>query len=103
MDDNLPLIDWDQIKILKADLGQDGFEEVLALFLEEMAGMLSDLDAAVDTSQTMHAIKGVASGLGFTKVVHLASRFEQNGAKFDDIASLTDAFETSKAAFLNGR
>ena len=40
------MLDWSRVDALKADLGEEDFDEIVALFLEEVEEKLSDLTSS---------------------------------------------------------
>ena len=98
------MIDWIQIKALRDDVGAEDFEEVVEIFIEEVAEIVERLRSApqLDTlCADLHAVKGSALNLGFTNFADLCQTGE---GRADEVIlqPILDAFETSKASFRSG-
>lgn len=103
------MIDWERVSTLRAEIGEDDFEEVVPLFIEEVTGIIDGLRNAPDLSRLeddLHALKGSALNLGFTDFSTLCHRGEAMSAKGKasevDIIAILDSFDASKAAFTDG-
>lgn len=103
------MIDWEQVSTLRAEIGEEEFEEVVPLFIEEVTGIIDKLRAAPDLSrleEDLHALKGSALNLGFTDFSMLCHRGEALSAKGKaaevDVAAIVASFDTSEAAFTSG-
>jgi len=103
------MIDWIQIKALRDDVGAEDFEEVVEIFIEEVAEIVERLRSApqLDTlCADLHAVKGSALNLGFTNFADLCQTGETlaGEGRADEVIlqPILDAFETSKASFRSG-
>ena len=103
------MIDWMQIKELRDDVGAEDFEEVVDIFIEEVAEIVDRLRSAPrheTLGAALHAVKGSALNLGFTHFAALCQTGETlaNEGRADEIVlqPILDAFETSKTSFLSG-
>ncbi|ETX29632.1 Hpt domain-containing protein [Roseivivax isoporae] len=100
------MIDWTQVRMLRSEIGEDGFAEVAEVFLEEMAAAVRDLPAAdADALRgALHGMKGAASNLGMAALAEACARAERS----DDPAAalprdvLARMFDQSRAALLDG-
>lgn len=99
MNDAQTLIDWGQVETLRSDM-EDGFDEVVEIFLEEMGDLVNALCPSGDNGATFHAIKGSASNLGFKEVTDLAATLEKTSLTTDDLEGFKRLYATSKGAFL---
>lgn len=103
------MIDWERVNTLRAEIGEDDFEEVVPLFIEEVTEIIDGLRSGPDMSrleEDLHALKGSALNLGFADFSVLCHRGEALSAKGRaeevDVAAILDSFETSKIAFTSG-
>jgi HPt (histidine-containing phosphotransfer) domain-containing protein len=103
------MIDWNRIKTLRDDIGEDDFPDVVEIFIEEVTEMIANLR---DTPQLetlgadLHALKGSALNLGFRSFAQLCQIGETAAAKGDaeaiDLPPILDCYDASKDAFLSG-
>jgi hypothetical protein len=87
------MIDWTCVSDLREEVGDEDFQEVISLFVEEVESALAGLDPAAPASEDLHFLKGSALNLGFTA---LARRC----APPADPEELRACFAESKALFL---
>jgi HPt (histidine-containing phosphotransfer) domain-containing protein len=101
------MIDTRRLDMLRGDLGADGVQEVLAIFIEEAEAHLSRLAAAGDARAQegpLHSLRGGALNLGFADLA-LASRAAETAVRAgralgpEDIADLVALWQASRAAF----
>jgi HPt (histidine-containing phosphotransfer) domain-containing protein len=92
------MIDWERADALRAEIGDDDFAEVAALFLQEcddaVAGMLASGHAGPDA---LHFLKGAALNLGFDGLARLCATGEVAGAA--DPAAIAAAYAAARDAF----
>jgi HPt (histidine-containing phosphotransfer) domain-containing protein len=103
------MIDWTRIKLLRDEVGEEDFADVVEIFIEEVTEMIDRLrDApALDTlGDDLHALKGSALNLGFTTFSALCQTGETSAANGlpEEIVlgPILDSYDASKAAFLSG-
>ncbi|WP_299294754.1 Hpt domain-containing protein [uncultured Tateyamaria sp.] len=103
------MIDWQRVTSLRSEIGEEDFEEVVPLFLEEVAEITDALRADVDLSAleaNLHALKGSAMNLGFSDFSSLCHTGEAMAASGNaasvDVTAILNSFDASKDAFLNG-
>lgn len=109
------MIDWARVATLHDDLGDEGFGEVLALFLGEMAAHVGQLgqhgtrgqgpDALPDTlPDALHALRGAASNLGLVQLCVLCAAAEAaaRAGQGPDLAPIAASWEESRGALLDG-
>lgn len=102
------MIDWDQVRELRHEIGADDFAEVIHLFLDEVEEALTRLKSA-DTPRNieegLHFLKGSALNLGFRRLGDICQAWEQAAATGHvdsiDLARLREVYETSKREFLS--
>ena len=83
------MIDWDRIAELLEEVGEDGFDEVLGMFFEEVEEALAALPGAnaAEMKGGLHFLKGAALNIGMNDVSALCKAAEQT-AKSGDIADI---------------
>lgn len=103
------MIDWQRVTNLKQEIGDEDFDEVVPLFIEEVTEITDRLSSDVDLSRLeddLHCLKGSALNLGFSEFSDLCHAGESHAAKGNaasvDVAAILASFEVSKQAFLEG-
>lgn len=74
------MIDWCRVRELHDEIGEEAFEEVLALFVDEVDDALARLQHAQEASARMaefHFLKGAALNLGLEDMASLCGQAEQ--------------------------
>lgn len=102
------MIDWDYVKQLEADIGTAEFNNVVALFLDEVDSEVELLRTAVASADTlkskMHFLKGSAYYLGFTEFGDICTRNEilagTGSPEKIDLARLIAVYEQARLQFL---
>ncbi len=100
------MIDWPRVRELKDEIGEDGFDEVVELFLEEVEEVIQKLesDDRSQLEQDLHFLKGSALNLGFQKFSDRCLEGERKaseGAAAEvDVAGVVSCYHQSKATFL---
>ncbi|QLQ20348.1 MAG: Hpt domain-containing protein [Exiguobacterium profundum] len=80
------MIDWLRMSELRDEIGQDGFDEVVDVFLEEADEVLARLiQDPLPTQEDLHFLKGSALNLGFVAVAQLCQEGERLLAAGDDL------------------
>lgn len=102
------MIDWERIRDLRSEIGEDDFMEVAAMFLEEAdetaARLVSPADAKA-LEDDLHFLKGAALNLGFSRLSALCQDGERRAAAGDlsvDVDAVRDIYLASKQQFLAG-
>lgn len=102
------MIDWERVEELREEVGEDEFEEVVQLFLEEVEDVVQRLRTTPDPAsfeEDLHFLKGSALNLGFADFGRLCqegeSRAASGQAKSVDLAPVIDCFARSREAFLS--
>lgn len=73
------MINWDRISELQAEVGEDGFTEVVEIFLDEMAEGVDSLQQSKTPSETLeklHFLKGSAQNIGLEELSSLCAGHE---------------------------
>ncbi len=101
------MIDWSRVMELRSEIGEDDFEEVVELFLEEVDEVILRLRDGVDTDALepeMHFLKGSALNLGFEDFSNLCAQGEKLAAsgegKSFDLSEVFQVYDGSRAMFL---
>lgn len=98
------MIDWDRLRDLRGEIGDDGFDEVVAMFLEEtdeVVGRLSADGGAKALESDLHFLKGSALNLGFSDLAALCQDGERTaalGGTEIDLDRVRAAYQASKSA-----
>lgn len=77
------LVNKERLAALRGEIGEDGFEEVLQLFLRESEEVVARLSAQMEgrlSDADMHFLKGSALTLGFDDLADLCRRSETGAA-----------------------
>lgn len=103
------MIDWSRVTLLREEVGEEGFAEVVEIFIEEVSETVQRLrvDPRIESlGSDLHALKGSALNLGFTTFADLCQIGETTAANgfAEDIVlfPILDCFDASKIALLNG-
>lgn len=98
------MIDWDKVCELAEDVGHDGFEDVLDLFLQEVETALRTIALSEDLEASLHFVKGCALNLGFADFARLCAKGETLAARGQpdhvDIDGLHVSYRQSRDLFL---
>lgn len=93
------LVDEMRLRALREEVGEDGYEEVLALFLaesDEVVERLARHTGGAAPEAELHFLKGIALNLGFDDLAALCRRGER-GEGFDPAALAATYAETRVA------
>lgn len=101
------MIDWSRVEELRSEIGEEGFCEIVELFLEEVEGVLRRLGTAPDPARyedDMHFLKGSAWNLGFRAFGALCQEAERqaaagSGARID-LAAILESYARSRQDFM---
>jgi histidine phosphotransfer protein HptB len=102
------MIDWARVNELREEIGDDGFSEVVELFLDEVEDVIRRLASAPDPlrfEEDLHFLKGSAWNLGFREMGKLCQIGEKRASEGDhaiDIAEVLASYARSKDAFVRG-
>ncbi|MEM8692990.1 MAG: Hpt domain-containing protein [Pseudomonadota bacterium] len=103
------MIDWDRVKLLREEVGEEDFEEVVDIFLEEVDEGVQPLrkgDGVAGLAERMHSLKGSALNLGFAEFSTLcqtAETMSANGRATDvDLADIVGCYDQSRTVFVCG-
>ena len=100
------MIDWQRINELKSEVGEEDFEEIATLFLEEVDGAIETLSADVSPEQLsadLHFLKGCALTLGFEALANLCRDGEKAANAGDtsqiDTDEICRTYQVSRQTF----
>lgn len=103
------MIDWERVRELKDEIGEDDFAEVAELFIGEVEDVMDRLRAQPDAARLeadLHFLKSSALNLGFSRLAALCQDGEHRAASGQsgaiDLAPVFECYAASKAAFLAG-
>ena len=76
------MINWDRVDELRSEIGEDGFAEVVELFLDEVETTVMRLPSlpAAALEASLHFLKGSAWNLGFRDFGALCQDGERKAA-----------------------
>lgn len=100
------MIDWLRMSELREEIGQDGFDEVVDVFLEEAEEVVARLlQAPFPTHEDLHFLKGSALNLGFVAVAQLCQDGERqlSSDSQPDPQVIATAFRAAREAVMNFR
>lgn len=103
------MIDWARVTDLAREIGEDSFDEVAALFMDEADDAVARLGAAHSAKALegeLHFLKGAALNLGFVRLATLCQEGERRAATGSadiDLAEIVAVYHQSKTAFGRGR
>lgn len=103
------MIDWQRANQLRAEIGCEGFAEIVELFLDEVEGVVLRLIARPEPARyeaDLHFLKGGAWNLGFAEFGALCQDGERkaaagNGAQVA-VDRIVEVYFASKEEFLAG-
>ncbi|MCR8549562.1 Hpt domain-containing protein [Salipiger sp. P9] len=102
------MIDWTRVAELRDEIGIEDFDEVVDLFLQEVATTLATLPGLAgqpaEIEAGLHFLKGSALNLGFESLAQLCQRGEDAArrgmAGSVDLDGVVRSYEQSRAEFL---
>ena len=103
------MIDWIRVRELRDEIGDDGFAEVVELFLDEVEEVVMRLSGAPDAGrleQDLHFLKGSALNLGLSGLAQLCHEGERacasGQAPLFDLDKLLACHDQSRIQFRAG-
>ena len=99
------MIDWQRVVELRSEIGPEGFDEVLELFLDEVEGVVMRLGQRREKlEEELHFLKGSAWNLGFAAFGAMCQDGERKAVagRSDeiDVPAILDCYGKSKEIFL---
>lgn len=100
------MIDWERVEMLRRDIGEEDFGEVVKLFIEEAEAVVGRLQAqgtAREREADLHFLKGSALNLGFDELAAICGVEERRAAQgvAVDTAPVIGLYAASRRAFLD--
>ncbi len=102
------MIDWARVSELRDEVGDDAFEEVTDIFLEEAEDVLTKFEGgkSANWEEDFHFLKSSALNMGFAEVARLCQdaelRARDGGAGASDAAAVVASFRASRSVFEKG-
>lgn len=99
------MIDWARVRELKSEIGEDSFDEVVELFLEEADEVVARMDVSCGAKALeadLHSLKGSALNLGFRDLATICQvgEFKAASGSVDiDLSRVRSVYATSKISF----
>ena len=98
------MIDWARLSELRSEIGEDDFQEIVEMFLEDMEEGLARLGQADGAALCvdLHYLKGCALNLGFKSVAVACDEKERlaKSGKPVDTVEICTAFSQDRQIFL---
>lgn len=100
------MIDWNRVRDLKAEIGEEDFVEVATMFLDEsdeVIARLSRENGALALEKDLHFLKGAALNLGFAQLAALCQDGERRAAAGSidvDLDSVRGVYMVSRQTFV---
>ncbi|MCU9848119.1 Hpt domain-containing protein [Defluviimonas sp. WL0024] len=103
------MINWTRVDDLRAEVGADGLDEIVELFLDEVEGIVRRLGSTPEPARfeaDLHFMKGGAWNLGFAEFGALCQDGERRAATGRageiDIGRIVASYFASKTEFMAG-
>lgn len=102
------MINWERVEELRDEIGDEGFLEVVALFLDEADEAVARLAAGMSPALAdgLHFLKGSALNLGLSQLADLCQLGERAAARGEggtvDVAHVGQVYAQSRAELLEG-
>lgn len=103
------MIDWSRIKTFQDEIGKEDFAEVVDIFIEEVSELIERLRTSTNSETLgadLHALKGSALNLGFTRFAELCQTGETlaDDGRANEIAldPILRCYDESKDVFIAG-
>ena len=93
------MINWNRVAELRHEVGEDDFDEVVELFIEEVEDVLATLGQNDDLPKDLHFLKGSALNLGFTEMARLCTEGERGAP---DITAIRSSYTDAKTELMQG-
>ena len=102
-------MDWTRVAELKTEFGDDGFAEVLDLFLEETDAVAAEISAGISSEEVegrLHFLKGSALNLGLPVLAHICQDGERLAASARasevDLLAVLNTYRLAREALVQG-
>lgn len=104
------MIDWNRVRELRDEIGNEDFAEVVQIFLEETDEVSKNIgkeSTPQSIESALHFLKGSALNLGFKDLATVCQSSEKAAASGQsdsiDLAQVVKVYERSKIAFAAGQ
>ncbi|TCP40269.1 Hpt domain-containing protein [Rhodovulum marinum] len=99
------MIDWTRVEELRSEVGEDAFDEVLDLFLEEVDEVMNRLRETPDPEclpADLHFVRGSALNLGLKDFCAICQGIEHRLARGEsvELGKLLDCYAESKSLLM---
>lgn len=102
------MIDWDRVVTLRDEVGEEDFDEVIELFLDEVddaIDALSKKENQTNLEEKLHFLKGSALSLGFQHFSCLCQAGEtavsKDASAAVDVDEILNSYAQSRAVFVS--
>jgi len=96
------MINWDRVAELLDDFGEEDFEEIVTLFVEEVDACFAEMqNQSGSFAERLHFLKGSAANLGF-QALHTQCQALETNIDTSQTPELLALYEASKSAFFAG-
>ena len=102
------MVDWSRVKELRNEVGDEDFNEILSMFLDETDAVirrLPDAKTAKEIEGELHFLKGGALNIGMARFAALCQVGEKRAAEGRtdvDLAEIETVYAESRSALLAG-
>lgn len=100
------MVDWNRVNDLRREVGEENFDEIIAMFLEETDAVIQRLSrqaSAKVLENDLHFLKGSALNIGLATLAGLCQRGEKQAALGDtdiDLSRIAKVYQLSRAELL---
>ncbi len=101
------MINWNRVSELRDEVGQEDFDEVVELFLDEVETAIANLGDELDAdalASLLHFLKGSALNLGFEKFAKLCAAREKSASNGQndkcDLEEIRQCYQSSRTEFI---
>lgn len=102
------MVDWNRVRDLREEVGEEDFEEIVAMFLEETDAVVRELHkqtTAKALESNLHFLKGSALNIGMASLARICQAGEKaasQGQTDIDLAEIAQSYQKSRACLLDG-
>lgn len=100
------MVDWERLEELRTEIGEDGFDEVVGMFLEETDEVMQRIHGAAPDhlGRDLHFLKGSALNLGFDQMARFCQEGERacapGGSGSVDLNRLHEIYAASRCSLM---
>lgn len=103
------MVNWNRIRELRDEIGEDDYAEVVGLFFAEVDGAIARLEVPgtlAERERDLHFLKGSALNLGFDSLGGLCETGELRATRGTleecEVQAVIDTYHASRAVFAAG-